>query len=503
MQRRLVGHGFSRVLVIAIAFWVVNAFLLVFRRKSGDSDALSGLGGGNASNPPRTSASSHGVKSWFQPNRHSQATKALMGHKNLNPENITETNVYVNAILNPELTTFDELNCSKPLDERYDYLRGRSSWRHTKPKYFFALDLHQSRHIIARLLASILESVKFLGPKHCAISIVEGRSTDGTYDILIAIQPALKRIGVEFHLAKNDDLNPNGDGVDRFEALAQLRNQALAPMLENPSRYHEETTVIFSNDISLCVNDILELIHQRDFQKADLACAMDYSNDGLFYDVWISRGMTGDIFFEIPPSGLWANAKDLFWNDAKAKRRLDAKRPLQVYACWNGIAVFTGKPLMERDVKFRSTSKGECVMGEPTLFCHDFWVKGFGRIMVVPSVWVAYGNSAIEKVKRIEGYAEQHVLGKGPASEEKELIDWLPEPPPEVKCLIPSMADPTWVDSTTFIAPPRAVVEAQELFNDNGIPEAALTPPTTSSSPDIIPDALPDSRPEFIEKTSP
>jgi alpha-1,3-mannosyltransferase len=52
------------------------------------------------------------------------------------------------------------------------------------------------------------------------------------------------------------------------------------------------------------MEDILELIHQRLLQKADMTCAMDWIYGGAtFYDVWVSRAMNGDQFFEVPQSG--------------------------------------------------------------------------------------------------------------------------------------------------------------------------------------------------------
>ena len=479
MKFRLLGIRLARVLLIVVILWVVCAFVI----SVSDEPQHERVPGGARHRRP--SASRGGIGSWKKPKQKSQAVASMKGQKHLSPENVTETSLYVEAVLEPTLTTFDGLNCSKPLHKRYTSLKGRSSWGIPKPKYFFALDLYQSREVIARLLASVLEAAKYLGTQHCAISIVEGRSTDGTFDILFAVQRAAINAGIDFYLTKNDDVDPKAPGVDRFDALAQLRNQALRPLLKDPSRYDADPTVIFSNDVSLCVNDILELVYQRKHQKADLACAMDYSNDGLFYDVWISRGMTGDIFFEIPSSGLWKYAKNLFWNDDKAKRRLLAKKPFQVYACWNGIAAFTAKPLLQEGVKFQASGEDECLMGEPTIFCRDFWNKGFGRIMVVPSVWVAYGNSAIEKIKRIEGYVEQHVLGEshvGP--NEKELIEWEPKPPSQVKCLIPSMADPTWVNSTTFAMPPKPPEEFSEIDDNDQIPEDPYAPPTPSISVD-------------------
>ena len=495
MKYRLLGIGgirITRVLFIAMILWVIYAFVIAVSDEPGAARAR------GRSGYRRPFASQGGIGPLFKSKKLSQAAALVKGQRHFSSENITETSLYVDAILEPELTTFDGLNCSKPLNQRYASLKGPSSWGRPKPKYFFALDLYQSREVIARLLASVLEAVNYLGPQNCAISIVEGRSTDGTFDILFDVQQAAINHDVDFYLAKNDDVDPKAPGANRFEALAELRNQALRPLLKDPSRYDADTTVIFSNDVTLCVNDILELIYQRKLQKADLACAMDYSNDGLFYDVWISRGMTGDIFFEIPPSGLWKNAKNLLWNDAKAKRRLKAKKPFQVYACWNGIVAFTAKPLTQEGIKFQASGADECLTGEPTIFCRDFWTKGFGRIMVVPSVWVAYGNRAIEKIKRIEGYVEQHVLTDPQVDpKEKELIEWEPKPPPKVKCLIPSMADPTWVNSSTFAMPPSREEEFSETFDEDGVPisypaipafsvsvnDGLSTPVTTASFP--------------------
>ncbi len=78
---------------------------------------------------------------------------------------------------------------------------------------------------------------------------------------------------------------------------SELRNMAIAPLLTDPSRFDtDEMTVVFVNDISTCANDILELIHQRRMPEADMACPMDYSDDGLFYDILVARSMSGKIF---------------------------------------------------------------------------------------------------------------------------------------------------------------------------------------------------------------
>jgi alpha-1,3-mannosyltransferase len=58
---------------------------------------------------------------------------------------------------------------------------------------------------------------------------------------------------------------------DRFcgRGYAKLRNLAVRDLVLRPERYDPNTTVVFSNDVALCMEDVLELIHQRTLQGAD------------------------------------------------------------------------------------------------------------------------------------------------------------------------------------------------------------------------------------------
>ncbi|KAL8853722.1 MAG: hypothetical protein Q9221_001533 [Calogaya cf. arnoldii] len=334
------------------------------------------------------------------------------------------------------------LLCQGPLEDRYGHLR---SFESKKPRFFFALDLYQAAGILPQLTSSILEAVRFLGPEYCYLSIVEGNSMDGTSDLLQALHKETKPLGLSYSLVRSG-LDPTNETQDRIEILAQLRNLALAPLLEKPADFDSsETTIIFINDISPCVNDILELIHQRRVQGADMACPMDYSDDGLFYDIWVARSMTGDIFFDIPPSGLWKYAKNLLWDDPDRKRRLEAHKPFQAFACWNGMVAMSAKAFIEKGIRFRRNREGECYMGEPTLLAKDFWKEGFGKILVVPSVWVAYSHGASMKVKMEKGYAEENVGEREMEIGLQEMIEWDDKPPSLIKCPIPSYSEPQWV----------------------------------------------------------
>jgi len=358
---------------------------------------------------------------------------------------------YINAIMTPDDKSFPRLDCPSLSNGRYDYLRLNSTYTldpGTKLKYFFALDLYQCVTILPRLLGSIVESMRFLGPQSCALSIVEGRSDDGTFEVLKLLREEIERIGATYLFTTNK-IDPfaqsdNKTIDNRVKALAELRNLAVRPLVDHPDHYSPDATVVFINDVALCMEDILELIHQRAFQQADMTCAMDWTyvgRDPTFYDVWVARGMNGDSFFEIPADGNWNSAWNLFWNNPMARDRLRGGKPFQVFSCWNGATSFAAKPLLEKRVHFRSPYDQECTQGEPELFCKDMWYQGYGKIAVVPSVNLEYSDEAARKIKEAKGYVSNWVKTEG---DDPLRIEWEASPPPLVKC-IPNYSNQTWL----------------------------------------------------------
>lgn len=301
-----------------------------------------------------------------------------------------------------------------------------------RKKYFFALNLHQSAPLLPRLLGSIIEAIRFLGPAQCALSIVEGRSTDGTYEILKLLEKEVGKEQLQYFF-QTSDVDPKVPGGDRIKMLADLRNQALAPMVDNPTHYVNDTTVIFLNDVAICMEDILELIHQRAHLNADMVCGMDWANlwkDPTFYDVWVARDMKGQSFFEIGEDGNWNSAWNLFWDNPDSKQRFDDHKPIQVFSCWNGGTAFVATPLLQKKVKFRAPKEEECYQGEPSLFCKDMWHLGWGKIAVLPTVNLEYSDDGGTKIKELRGY----VSGFG--NQDNENIQWEPNPPTEVRCIV-------------------------------------------------------------------
>ncbi|KKY19116.1 putative alpha-mannosyltransferase cmt1 [Phaeomoniella chlamydospora] len=359
-----------------------------------------------------------------------------------------DTQPYLKAIFDPGDQSFDRLECHSPAGSRYDYLRVGSTDGNSEGKrsFYFALDLHDNADLLPRLMGTLIEIICFLGPRNCAVSIVEGRSEDGTYEILKAVTDELKAFGILYILQK-DDINPL-EGGNRIQALAEFRNKALRPLISGKEQWSSNTIVIFLNDVAICMEDILELIHQHRFQQADMVCPMDWTYvgpDPTFYDIWIARDMDGESFFEIPKDRSWDSAWNLLWNNPDARSRLFTGKPFQVFSCWNGAAVFRDEPILDHGLSFRSNIEGECYQGEPQIFCKEMWSLGYGKIAVVPTVNLECSDEAARRIKALKGYVSDWV-GEGLTAAASSKIDWVREPPRQVKCIPADYAQQFLVD---------------------------------------------------------
>ncbi|OJD15368.1 hypothetical protein AJ78_04373 [Emergomyces pasteurianus Ep9510] len=366
-----------------------------------------------------------------------------------------EVHEFVCSIMNHDMNLTAKLDCPVTIDQRYEDLRIQQVFL-SRPRiqFYFALDLHQAVHIILPLMGTIMQVIRHLGPEYCALSIVEGRSTDGTYEILAGLTSELKALGVRYFLSQSSR-DPLAPGENRIAALAELRNKALLPLFEDdapmfsrrPYRFSSDAIIIFINDIVLCPEDILELVHQHRLQSAVMTCAFDWNSQASsFYDSWVSRSMSGNLFFEVSHDAKHWLAQDMFFDDPPSARRYEKSLPLQAYSCWGGMVTLDAAMFIKRKVSFRNSAAGECYMGEPTLLAKDLWRIGQGKILVVPSVNVAYEYSFAREAKESRGYVHNILQKFAKHYKVEELVQWQEKPPPVVKCM-PVFNQQSWVDS--------------------------------------------------------
>ncbi|KEY69963.1 hypothetical protein S7711_09683 [Stachybotrys chartarum IBT 7711] len=347
---------------------------------------------------------------------------------------VAQISLYIAAILDPAATELPRLECPTLDSSRYTPLLEGQDDTSQRIDYYFALDLRNCLAVLPRLLGSIIEAIRLLGPHRCALSVVEGHSPDGTADVLAALIPQLESIGISYFF-NSSDIDPAAG--DRIQKLAKLRNLTLQPLLDHRDRASKNTTIIFINDVAACTEDLLELALQRRNLGADMTCAMDWTYvgpDPTFYDVWVARTIYGDSFFDIPPDGNWNSAWNLFWNAPETQGRYRSLLPFQVFSCWNGAAAF-GATLILNGLRFRHPrggEKGECAQGEPQLFCKDLWYHGHGKVAVIPTVNLENSDKAGDRIKRLKGYTS--ALAKSQVDNSNK-IDWILNPPEQVKCM--------------------------------------------------------------------
>ncbi|OCT52828.1 alpha-1,3-mannosyltransferase CMT1 [Cladophialophora carrionii] len=356
---------------------------------------------------------------------------------------LSKVNDFVDSVMGSGENGLPRLQCPPLNSTRYSTLH--HLFPSTRPSYFFAMNFHQSAHVIPQLLGAIVEAVRFLGPDRCVISVVEGRSTDGTFEILKSLVKEMEHLGVSYFLSCNE-LQPGADGMERISTLAELRNLALQPLTRNPDQFDLSTTIIFLNDIVPCGEDILELILQRALLEADMTCGMDWYNlgdgeGGTFYDSWIGRQMNGETFFEVPQSTSWDFSKNLFWDHETSKLRYSLGQPLQVFSCWNGAAAIGARPFVDGRIRFRTQVPGECHLGEPVHLAKDLWRLGYGKIAVIPSVNLGYSVEDSIIAKDAHGWVSKMVEQ---GSMELNRIVWQEKPPGQIKCLEGDWHKPSW-----------------------------------------------------------
>ncbi|KAF9233043.1 glycosyltransferase family 69 protein [Melanogaster broomeanus] len=209
-----------------------------------------------------------------------------------------------------------------------------------------------------------------LGYHNVYVSIYENGSTDQTKALLRIFDALTKSVGLRVTIRTST--RTRGAFNHRIEYLAEVRNQAFNPLHELRDSHNEYfDSIIFMNDILPCVDDLLELIWQSRRNNAGITCAADY------------------MYHEYPCElDVAAQGTPVFYDNWM-------HLPLQVQSCWNGIAVLDPAPFYTPPyVRFRMArlAEEECSASECSLICNDYWEAGYGRILMVPRVKLAYDN---------------------------------------------------------------------------------------------------------------
>jgi len=300
--------------------------------------------------------------------------------------------VYVIQIRRANLSTevsanlhaFDKPSTFVTCEDKYKgILDGHSKLK--AKRIFIAALLHNNAEIMEYWSRSVLQLARAF-PK-AYVSIFESNSFDETPSKLSSLKEQLVQYKIGNTIISGDQGNllgglPFAPGDpstgNRISHLARLRNLALQPLLDQRARGISYQKVIFLNDVLFCFQDIVRLLSH----EADISCGYDF-NGPVFWDNWVMDYGSTDY-------SLHSCVRD---SNFEATLACNNSMPLPVACCWNGAAVFEAE-IIYQGVRFRRGKQGaECSNSECSIFCRDARAKGFNRVVVDPSIQVAYDTN--------------------------------------------------------------------------------------------------------------
>lgn len=261
--------------------------------------------------------------------------------------------------------------------------------------------------IINNFINQMKHLIFYLGEKNVIVSIVEnGDSLDKTKEYLKLFQDYLnKKKIINKIIMKHvvDDPRKKKHNFKKYGPLrikfySKLRNKCFDLLYKLPNLNFNKIKIIYFNDIYFKYEDIINLISTNN-EEYDAVCAMDFSN--IFYDRWVSIDLDGNSLFKKFPFFLNKEAQDLILNH----------KPVRVFSCWNGVIVFTGSPLKNKNLQFRykkynKKSKykiNNCQKvdyeSECTYFHIDLFNLGYTKKFINPNVRVTYKYKYFNKRK--------------------------------------------------------------------------------------------------------
>lgn len=264
-------------------------------------------------------------------------------------------------------------------------------------KYYFAINFYNSFDVIPDLFATLFRVAAILGYHNVFVSIYENGSTDQTKALLRIFDALTRSVGMRVMIRTST--RTRGAFNHRIEYLAEVRNSAFVPFHElRDSEGEYFDSVVFMNDVLPCVDDLLELIWQSRRNNAGITCAADYMYHSeiaapVFYDNWVSRDINGTALENAP--------FERIFHHAESSARFQHHLPVQVQSCWNGIAILDPAPFYSPPhLQFRMAkiTEGECSASECSLICNDYWEAGYGRILMVPRVKLAYDSVSLSDI---------------------------------------------------------------------------------------------------------
>ena len=327
--------------------------------------------------------------------------------------------LYSSAALSSPPPSLHRRSCER----RYPLQQSHFNLTRPRPpqRVFIAINLRNSEAILPSMIAELTRLLTALcdpaasGPSPSSpacpnvhLSIYESDSSDSTAALLDVFAFFLRSLSVPHTLSTHAQLQRAS--AYRIDHLAAVRNLAIAPLtrMSVASTSPPFDRVVFLNDVVFCAEDVLRLLWLSAAANASMVCGLDYDDVNRrgpqLYDTWVARGTRGR-----RPTKAWPYFAE---EDGGREVRLGALA--SVFCCWNGLVVMDAREWWEYGLSFRAhdeEGRGErCEASECSHVCEDYHaIHGTAtRILVDPTVHVAYERSVYEDIERQGWWRQQH-----------------------------------------------------------------------------------------------
>lgn len=248
------------------------------------------------------------------------------------------------------------------LPEHYSNLQARCQDPEARPgcanpfheKIFISVSLYDKGGHLAggRWGETVLELIQMLGPEHTFLSIYENDSPGGEEALqeFKSKVPCAHEIVFDAHVPltgfENITLPDGTERMKRLSYLSEIRNRALRPLdrfTKEESGVVEFDKVLFLNDVAFHPIDAMQLLFNTNLgpdgrSQYLSACALDYKNPFLFYDLYAQRDAEG-YSNGVPIFPIFTTAG----NGTSRAAMVAQSDAVPVSSCWSGMVAMQAK----------------------------------------------------------------------------------------------------------------------------------------------------------------
>lgn len=306
----------------------------------------------------------------------------------------------------------------RELRQRVESSQGRSETDHyaygtaneQNEKIFIAASLYdQGGHLLRGAWGrEVLKLLDILGNRNVFLSIYEngggGAAEQALFDFDKQVQcPHSVVYDVDFTIDEVPTIAlPDGsERTKRVAYLAEMRNKALLPMLEDPRNHYDK--LLFLNDVVFDPVEAAQLLMSTNLNDQGrtsyrAACAVDFINPFKFYDTYATRDLQG-YSMGVPFFPWFTNAGD----GSSRRDVLEEKDAVRVKSCWGGMVAFDARPFQaEQPLRFRATEESDwdasecCLIHADLMKTSSFTDQGdYVGVYINPFIRVAYSNTTL------------------------------------------------------------------------------------------------------------